>query len=269
MGNTINANGGDGIKLQTSAEQAVATLIETNVITNNNLNGVWVDGPNNSSILQNTISGNMNDGVEVTEGRGTRSSTNSIFNNANLAIELTSNGNNNEASPVITSTTLSGSGMLIVGKLNSTPSTSFTVQFFSSTTADPSGLGQGQTYLGEATVQTGARRQRNVQRDREPSPPAARLSSQPRRRTRTATPRNSRRYSPPRLVVTNTNDSGRGSLRQAILNANTLTGLQNITFAIDSTGVQTIRPLTPLPTITTPSRSTGRASRDMRERRSS
>ena len=53
-------------------------------------------------------------------------------------------------------------------------------------------------------------------------------------------------------MVTNTNDSGPGSLRGAIQYANTLTGLQTITFNIPGLGVQTIRPLTPLPTITTP-----------------
>ncbi|MEK6285861.1 MAG: HYR domain-containing protein [Acidobacteriota bacterium] len=49
--------------------------------------------------------------------------------------------------------------------------------------------------------------------------------------------------------VTNTNDSGAGSLRQAIINANANAGLDTITFAIGS-GPQTITPLSPLPTIT-------------------
>ena len=51
--------------------------------------------------------------------------------------------------------------------------------------------------------------------------------------------------------VTNTNDSGAGSLRQAILDANTNAGADTITFAI-GTGPQTISPLSPLPTITDP-----------------
>ena len=53
-------------------------------------------------------------------------------------------------------------------------------------------------------------------------------------------------------MVTNTNDSGPGSLRQAILTANTGQGLQTITFDIPGTGVQTIILLTPLPAITVP-----------------
>ena len=53
------------------------------------------------------------------------------------------------------------------------------------------------------------------------------------------------------FTVTNTNDTGAGSLRQAILDANALSGLDTISFSIGS-GVQTISPLTTLPTITDP-----------------
>jgi hypothetical protein len=53
------------------------------------------------------------------------------------------------------------------------------------------------------------------------------------------------------FVVTNTSDSGAGSLRQAILNANASPGTDLITFAIPGTGVRTITPLeSPLPPIT-------------------
>ncbi len=51
-------------------------------------------------------------------------------------------------------------------------------------------------------------------------------------------------------VVTNTNDSGPGSLRQAILDTNAHPGNDTITFDIPGGGVQTIRPTTPLPAVT-------------------
>src|SRR6185503_20575246 len=51
------------------------------------------------------------------------------------------------------------------------------------------------------------------------------------------------------FTVTTTADSGGGSLRQAILDANSLVGTDRIIFAI-GTGVQTISPLSALPTIT-------------------
>jgi parallel beta-helix repeat protein len=51
------------------------------------------------------------------------------------------------------------------------------------------------------------------------------------------------------FTVTNTNDSGAGSLRQAILDANARSGADLILFSLGS-GVQTIRPNSALPTIT-------------------
>ena len=52
------------------------------------------------------------------------------------------------------------------------------------------------------------------------------------------------------FVVTNTNDSGEGSLRQAIINANAIAGANTITFAIVGSGVKTINLLSALPNIT-------------------
>jgi hypothetical protein len=53
-------------------------------------------------------------------------------------------------------------------------------------------------------------------------------------------------------VVTNTNDAGAGSLRQAILNANGNGGADLISFRIAGSGVHTIAPLSALPAITDP-----------------
>ena len=65
------------------------------------------------------------------------------------------------------------------------------------------------------------------------------------------------------FTVTNTNDSGPGSLRQAILDVNALPGpligqsfTHIITFNIPGTGVKTISPLSELPTIDLPTRTT-------------
>ena len=52
------------------------------------------------------------------------------------------------------------------------------------------------------------------------------------------------------FTVINTNDSGAGSLRQAIINANNNAGADTIQFLIPGTGVHTISPLTALPAIT-------------------
>jgi hypothetical protein len=52
------------------------------------------------------------------------------------------------------------------------------------------------------------------------------------------------------IVVTNTDDVGTGSLRQAILSANARVGRDSIKFNIPGTGPHTIRPSSPLPVIT-------------------
>ncbi len=54
------------------------------------------------------------------------------------------------------------------------------------------------------------------------------------------------------FTVTNTNDSGAGSLRQAILSANATPGADTIRFTIAGSGVHTIAPASALPTITGP-----------------
>jgi hypothetical protein len=57
--------------------------------------------------------------------------------------------------------------------------------------------------------------------------------------------------------VTTTADSGSGSLRQAILDANVTTAVDDVTFNIAGSGPFTIAPLTPLPVITQPLRIDG------------
>ena len=54
------------------------------------------------------------------------------------------------------------------------------------------------------------------------------------------------------FVVNNTDDSGPGSLREAITAANANSGLDSIEFNIPGTGVHTITPMTQLPSITSP-----------------
>src|SRR3954470_23547699 len=53
-------------------------------------------------------------------------------------------------------------------------------------------------------------------------------------------------------TVSNTLDTGPGSLRQAILDANSHAGSDTIAFNIPGTGVRTITPATELPAITSP-----------------
>ena len=80
--------------------------------------------------------------------------TNSIFANANQGIVLSGNGNDLQVAPVLTSAVSSSSSTVVVGTLTASPNTTYQIQLFADPAADPSGFGQGQTYLATKTVTT-------------------------------------------------------------------------------------------------------------------
>lgn len=97
---------------------------------------------------------------------GNRIQSNAIYSNARLGIDLGANGfslndaldgdtgpNNLQNFPVIISST-PGATTQITGRFNSRPNTTYTLDFYANTAADPSGFGVGQRYLGAATVTT-------------------------------------------------------------------------------------------------------------------
>lgn len=108
-------------------------------------------------------------GVRVRTGAvNNRITGNGIFGNGALGIDLgpagvTQNdtgdadtgGNNLQNFPVLTGV-VAGHPTWVRGTLNSTSGTNFLLEFFANPAADASGYGQGQLYLGEATVTTGA-----------------------------------------------------------------------------------------------------------------
>jgi titin len=92
---------------------------------------------------------------------------NSIFGNGGLGIDLASDGvtantaggphtgpNDFQNFPVLSLARLVGTTLLVTGTLNSQASTTYRVELFASPQADPTGHGQGQTYLGYTTVTT-------------------------------------------------------------------------------------------------------------------
>ncbi len=115
----------------------------------------------------NTIGFNTGAGVVVEAGSGVSILTNALYSNGGLGIDLGADGvTQNDAGdtdtganglqnfPVITSISSSGSGSTVNGTLDSTANTTFTLQYFASSFADPTGYGEGQTYLGQTTVTT-------------------------------------------------------------------------------------------------------------------
>src|SRR5262249_10511245 len=56
--------------------------------------------------------------------------------------------------PVLTTANSSGPTTDVAGTFNGAPNSTFTLQFFANTTSDPSGFGEGQTFLGSTTATT-------------------------------------------------------------------------------------------------------------------
>jgi hypothetical protein len=110
----------------------------------------------------NTISGNTYEGIDLFDTGTTHNSfrQNSIHDNGDLGIRLsTDNGgtpNDLQAAPHLLSAVIGTGNITIRGSLTSTPNTIFTVEFFANSTADPSGFGEGQTFLGTTQVRTNA-----------------------------------------------------------------------------------------------------------------
>ncbi len=143
-------NGGGGILINSSDNLVGgATTATGNIIAFNGGSGVQVGEFNfQTGIVNNAIL------------------TNSIFSNVGLGIDLGSQGvttgisgfgpNNLQPFPTITSAFPSSGGTRVEGRFQGVAGTPVTVQFFGNTVADPSGFGQGRTFLGSTVVTTDA-----------------------------------------------------------------------------------------------------------------
>jgi len=111
----------------------------------------------------NRIAWNALAGVFVDSGTGDTIRGNSIFRNGALGIDLAPAGvtpndscdsdsgpNGLQNFPVLLSASSLAGTTTITGSLDSTPSSSFTVDFYANTECDPSGFGQGRTYIGSS-----------------------------------------------------------------------------------------------------------------------
>ena len=175
-------------------DPAAANVIANNTGNGVNINPGADSGVTNNAVIGNVIYSNTGAGVNVATGTGNRISANSIYSNGALGIDLNGAGvlvnsncqsNTNGANllqnaPVLTAgsgnafvtatatdpngntsefskcvpATLTGNILDIAGSLNSLPSTTYTIEYFSNTSCDPSGYGQGQTYLGSTSITT-------------------------------------------------------------------------------------------------------------------
>ncbi|MCU0499205.1 MAG: right-handed parallel beta-helix repeat-containing protein [Anaerolineae bacterium] len=123
-----------------------------------------------SDATTNTIAFNGGDGIRISTSNNHQIFQNSLYQNGGLGINLTTaiidqvtpndngdgdtGGNNLQNYPVITNVTFSGGSVTITGTLNSAPSTSYQIDFFSNSACDPSGHGEGEDYFGRVTTST-------------------------------------------------------------------------------------------------------------------
>jgi Bacterial Ig domain/RTX calcium-binding nonapeptide repeat (4 copies) len=182
--NVISGNRGNGIKIVGDLN-----AIDNKLIVAGNYIGIQADGVSplgnlgngvsiQNNATNNTIGGiapgtgnaiayNKLAGIAVNSGTGNGIFGNSIFNNNGLGIDLGNDGvtandasdadagaNNLQNFPVLTFAHPSGNTTIIKGNLNSTADRQFRVEFFSNPSLDPTGFGEGKTFLGSTIVAT-------------------------------------------------------------------------------------------------------------------
>ncbi|MEW6130960.1 MAG: HYR domain-containing protein [Acidobacteriota bacterium] len=141
----------------------------------NSQNGVLINGAGSNAIgsaalnASNTIAFNGSNGVAVVSGVSNAILSNAIFSNSSLGIDLGNNGvtpndvgdadngaNNVQNFPVLTTANSAGGSTSIQGTFNSFPNGTFRIEFFSNNFSNPSGFGEGETFLGFTSVITDA-----------------------------------------------------------------------------------------------------------------
>ncbi len=283
--NIISGNVNNGVNLNSTG--AINNAVLTNNVVAGNYIGTTASGlaplPNAAAgIFVNQASGNTIGGPNASEGNlvafnngpgvavfGVRNRilSNRIHSNVALGIDLGWNGvtandngdgdsgaNDQQNFPVMSSIDNSGATTTVFADLSHTVVGNYTVQVFANAQCDATNNGEGQRLVGSATiVQPGG-----TVTLTELVPGIEFLSA-----TATDSNGNTSEFSAclpvsaPSTLVTNTNDTGAGSLRDAITNSNAMPGTQTISFNIPgasaaSPAIITVAPGSPLPIIMAP-----------------
>ncbi|MBN1678660.1 MAG: hypothetical protein JW966_00115 [Anaerolineae bacterium] len=202
----------------------------------------------------NIIAFNHSYGINVTGTDTVRNTVrgNSIHSNDNLGISLDHlevglTGNNGQPAPVLSQ----ADAHQVSGTVTSAPDTDVVLEFFSSAECDPSGYGEGETVqpvVEPTTVTTDSNGDAAFTFTFVNTIPFGHVITA----TVTDSVGNTSEFSAcqtvpiPSLVVTTTADSGPGSLRQAILDANVLPGADTITFSLSAPAAITLADTLPL-----------------------
>jgi len=165
-------NGGNGITANTDGALTIGGDDAGNVIANNLGWGIDVGGTATvaaRTIAFNIIRNNAQGGIRLRQNARQTIRLNSIGHNAGLGIDLGGDGvtlnDNNDGDgganqrqnfPQLNSFSTTSTQISIAVTLNSTPNTTFTLDFYSSPEADASTFGEGETWLGTVTTTTNA-----------------------------------------------------------------------------------------------------------------
>ena len=178
--NIISGNKGAGIGIVAGAtdELIEGNLIGTDITGSNPLGngtGILIDGGSANNTIGgsagagNTIAYSAGIGVDVdaTAGIGNEIRFNSIFSNTGLGIDLGGDGvtlntpggphtgpNDDQNFPVITGLSSAGGTTTVTGTFNSTPSTTFMLDFYTMSSYNASGYGEGRYLLGSDPLTT-------------------------------------------------------------------------------------------------------------------
>lgn len=159
QGNLIAANPGSGIEIEdwyypgsprslTGTQIGGTAVGAGNVIRGNGGAGILVlDSADRIEIRGNAIYGNGGLGIDLSAVYGGDGVT------ANDPGDADTGANGRQNYPVL-AFAQGGPTTTVQGSLNSTPNTTFTLDFYASATADPSGYGEGGRYLGSVCVTT-------------------------------------------------------------------------------------------------------------------
>ncbi len=273
-----NANIGIHLSDQPASK---GNVIESNIVANTAASndapgiGIKLAYADSTSVIDNAIYGNDAEGILHNSGIGNTFTGNSIYANGALGIDLapagvtanddrdTDNGPNNlQNFPEIIAASIINGNLQVLADFNSLPSTTgFRIEFFGNSSADPSGNGEGEIYLGFLDLYT----------DDEGNPANRIVFTSTAglvkigdfvTATATAPDGSTSEFSNAFQVVeggncflvTNTNDDGDGSLRAAMDRANFQPNIDastpdTIKFDIPGAGPHTISVLTKLPSI--------------------
>ncbi|HYM82454.1 MAG TPA: OmpA family protein [Candidatus Limnocylindria bacterium] len=138
--NVIRANYGAGVQINNGA---IGTRLTGNSIDDN------------GTIVARTGAGPTGQiGIDLNAAADNQNLGTAPFFTLNDAGDLDVGGNDLQNFPTLSSARRNATQITIQGTLNSAPSTTYRIEFFASATADPSGYGEGERYLGFTNVTT-------------------------------------------------------------------------------------------------------------------